>query len=406
MHPSEEQTKMRILYYSPHPTHDIVSEVGYATHQREVILALKALGHDVLPVIMGGTDASDLSPLAQANYQPSRIKVLIKKLVPRFLWTSFNNFKLRQHDIKAGNRLKEAIVEFKPDLIYERSEYLQDSGAKHASEAGIKYFLEVNAPFVEEMRSFEGYSLYENKAHSIETYKLQKADRVFAVSTSLADFLVKRYQCKKDKIIVQPNCINPTKVSVDTSESDRIGTEFELKDTSVIGFVGSMFPYHGVDILINAFAEVSKLHKNIKLMIVGDGSVLNQLKIQTKQLGIESKVIFTGKIPHGQVFNYISVMDICIMAKSNWYGSPVKLFEYGLMKKPIIAPDTAPVKDVMIHGKDALIVQDNMTELADAIRELLENTTKANEMAESFYTKVMAEYNWKHAADNIVKECI
>jgi glycosyltransferase involved in cell wall biosynthesis len=94
------------------------------------------------------------------------------------------------------------------------------------------------------------------------------------------------------------------------------------------------------------------------------------------------------------------------MAKSNWYGSPVKLFEFGLMKKPIIAPDTAPVKDVMIHGKDALIVQDNMTDLADAIRELIENTTKANEMAESFYTKVMAEYNWKHAADNIIKECI
>ena len=72
---------MRIIYYSPHPTHDIVSEVGYATHQREVILALKALGHDVLPVIMGGTDASTLSPLAQDNYKPSRIKALLKNLM-------------------------------------------------------------------------------------------------------------------------------------------------------------------------------------------------------------------------------------------------------------------------------------------------------------------------------------
>lgn len=397
---------MRIIYYSPHPTHDIVSEVGYATHQREVILALKALGHEVLPVIMGGTDASDLSPLAQENYQASRIKVIIKKFVPRFLWTSFNNFKLRQHDIKAGNRLKEAIVEFKPDLIYERSEYLQDSGAKNASEAGIRYFLEVNAPFVEEMRSFEGYSLYENKAHSIEKYKLKKADRVFAVSTSLADFLVNRYQCKKEKILVQPNCINPSKVSVNTVESDQISSEFLLKDNDVIGFVGSMFPYHGVDILINAFAEVSKSHKNIKLMIVGDGSILNQLKSQAKQLGIESSVIFTGKIPHSQVFNYISVMDICIMAKSNWYGSPVKLFEYGLMKKPIIAPDTSPVRDVMIHGKDALIVQDNVTDLATAIKELIEDNVKAKALADSFYTKVMAEYNWKHAADNIIEQCI
>lgn len=397
---------MRIIYYSPHPTHDIVSEVGYATHQREVILALKALGHDVLPVIMGGADASTLSPLAKDSYQPSKIKALLKKIIPAVLWTSFNNYKLRLHDKRAGNILRNAIIEFKPELIYERSEYLQDSGAKAAKEYGIQYFLEVNAPFVEEMRSFEGYSLYENKAHSIEKYKLKKADRVFAVSTSLADFLVNRYQCKKEKILVQPNCINPSKVSVNTVESDRINSDFSLKDNSVIGFVGSMFPYHGVDILIDAFAEVSKSHKNIKLMIVGDGSILNQLKSQAKQLGIESKVIFTGKIPHSQVFNYISVMDICIMAKSNWYGSPVKLFEYGLMKKPIIAPDTSPVRDVMIQGKDALIVQDNVKDLATAIKELIEDNVKANALADSFYAKVMAEYNWKHAADNIIEQCI
>lgn len=159
---------MKILYYSPHPTHDIVSEVGYATHQREVILALKQMGHDVLPVIMGGTELSDLNPLASGDYKPSLVKLLIKKLVPSWLWTSFNNYKLRQHDRQAGERLKKAVDQFKPDLIYERSEYLQDSGAKLASSYGIKYFLEVNAPFVEEMHAFEGFSLYHKLAHRLK----------------------------------------------------------------------------------------------------------------------------------------------------------------------------------------------------------------------------------------------
>jgi glycosyltransferase involved in cell wall biosynthesis len=146
-------------------------------------------------------------------------------------------------------------------------------------------------------------------------------------------------------------------------------------------------------------------HPKARLLIVGDGSILNDLKRQASGLGIENAVIFTGKIGHQHVFNYISVMDICIMAKSNWYGSPVKLFEYGLMRKPIIAPDTSPVKDVMIHEKDALIISDNENALADAIEILIDRPEKGDAMAQSFYTKVMTSYNWEHAANNIIKQC-
>jgi glycosyltransferase involved in cell wall biosynthesis len=396
---------MKIIYYSPHPTHDIVSEVGYATHQREVINALKKLGHEVMPVIMGGTDASTLSPLAKDSYKPSALKTILKKLVPKVLWTSFNNYKLLQHDKMAGQRLEKAIVSFKPDLIYERSEYLQDSGAKMASKYNLKYFIEVNAPFVEEMRAFEGYSLYESKAHQAEKNKIKRADKVFVVSSALSDFLVNTYQCKRDKIFIQPNCINPEKITLNPQSVQIIKNNYNLSDKKVIGFVGSMFPYHGVDILINAFSKALKHHTNIKLMIVGDGVIMGDLKTQVASLGIEDDVIFTGKIPHNEVFNYINMMDICIMAKSNWYGSPVKIFEYGLMNKPIIAPNTAPVLDVMVNKVDALIINDNETELSSAIQQLLDDSELSSSLATTFHSKVLELYTWEHAAKNIIEQC-
>ena len=156
---------MRIIYYSPHPTHDIVSEVGYSTHQREMIHALRDLGHEVLPVIMGGTEAGDLNPKAKQNYTIPLHKKILKFIIPKWIWTSLNNYKLILHDQKAGIELEKAIRSFNPDLIYERSEYLQDSGAKVASQHKIRYFLEVNAPFIEEMNEFEGYSVFHSKAH-------------------------------------------------------------------------------------------------------------------------------------------------------------------------------------------------------------------------------------------------
>ena len=396
---------MRIIYYSPHPTHDIVSEVGYATHQREVILALRNLGHEVFPVIMGGTEEANLNTLASDVYKIPLYKRLIKRIVPRFIWTSLNNYKLIRHDLKAGKILEENILKIQPDLIYERSEYLQDSGAILANKYKIKYFIEVNAPFVEEMNVFEGYSFYHNKAHAIERFKLNSAAKVFTVSSALKDFLVAKYNCLTEKIIVQPNCINPDKVFYDNQTVESLRVELGLDSNKVIGFVGSMFPYHGVDVLINAFSKVIAAFPNTKLLIVGDGIVLNDLKKLTQNLSLEQSVIFTGKVPHKLVFNYIQLMDVCVMAKSNWYGSPVKIFEYGLLKKPIIAPNNVPVRDVMVNMHDAILIQENETDLKNALCNLLENETLAESLAINFYNKVMENYKWKNAAEKIIESC-
>jgi len=397
---------MRIIYYSPHPTHDIVSEVGYATHQREVIQALRSLGHEVFPVVMGGTEVANLNALATDNYKVPFYKKFLKVLIPRFLWTSLNNYKLIRHDIKAARILEENILKIKPDLIYERSEYLQDSGAKLANKYKIKYFIEVNAPFVEEMNVFEGYSLFHYKAHKIEAIKLTAADKVFTVSTALKDFLVSRYNCVSDKIIVQPNCINPKKIEFDSQLVNSLKGDYKLNNDKVIGFVGSMFPYHGVDILIKAFSKVIKEHPNTKLLVVGDGIVLSELKQLAHDLSLDNSIVFTGKIPHSLVFNYIQLMDVCIMAKSNWYGSPVKIFEYGLLKKPIIAPDNIPIRDVMVNMQDAILIQENETELKNAISKLLENETLAKTLANNFYSKVMENYKWGNAAEKIIESCV
>lgn len=394
---------MKIIYYSPHPTHDIISEVGYATHQRETIKALRSLGHEVITLIMGGDTAGEHLEIYREKTTTSPLKSILKKFIPRFIWTSLNNYKLILHDRHAGQKLEEYIVKYKPDLVYERSEYLQDSGARITSRHDVKYFLEVNAPFVEEMGHFEGYSLFHGKAHKVEAYKLQKADKIFCVSSSLTDFLVKRYHCKREKIIMQPNCIDPAKLEgIDPS---RIRHDLSIHSGAVIGFVGSIFPYHGVDLLIKGFAEVHKQNPQTCLLIVGDGAILQDLKAMASNIGVSDKVIFTGKVPHDQVFDYMAAMDICVMARSNWYGSPVKIFEYGLMKKPVIAPDTAPVRDVMEHYKTGLVIKDNKEELVTAIHLFLNDRVLAENCADNFHREVMQKYTWQKAAQTIINAC-
>ena len=391
---------MRILFYSPHPTHDIVSDVGYAIHQRQTIAAFSALGHEVLPVILGGTAAGNLTLKSNQNYQASKLKTLIKQCLPKWLWTSLNNLVLRQHDAKAKAILEKAIATFKPDLLYERSEYLQDSGALMAKKFGLQYYLEVNAPLVQEMYGFEGYSLYHKKAHKIERFKLFAAHKIIAVSSALSHYLSEQYNITANKFLVQPNCINPEQAqNADAQKAHKINA-FNKSSRKVIGFVGSMLPYHGVDKLIAAYKHVQAKHSNTLLCIMGDGVVLQDLKQMVKDLNLTDSVLFTGQIPHSEIMHYIAATDICIMAESNWYGSPVKIFEYGLMGKPIIAPATMPVQDVMQDQTDGLLVSNQPEMIANAINTMLEQPDFAKQMAQHFHEKVMTNYTWQQAALN------
>ena len=383
-----------IIYYSPHPTHDIVSEVGYATHQRETIIALEGLGHNVIKVIMGGTELSGLKYTKGTATSHKGIKGFVKQLIPRFIWVTLKDIKLQLHDRKAAQILRHAIVEHKPDFVYERSEILQYRSLKVLKDFNIPYFLEVNAPFIEEMKSLEGYSLMHLFAKRMENWKLSQAKNIFTVSTSLKDYLVDTYKISENKFLLAPNRINLLKFNADYKAKNIIKT---------FGFVGSILPFHKVDLLVKATEIVVKTHPDIRGIIVGDGAYLNHLENLSASLGLVGHLEFTGRIPHNLVCEQIEKMDICIMPGTNWYGSPVKIFEYTAMGKPIIAPNVGPLRDVMTDMVDVLLVEQNAEAIAEAIMWCIENPAKAYAMSYVFKVKVENEYTWRHSAQEIIE---
>lgn len=391
---------MKIIYYSPHPTHDIVSEVGYATHQRETINALEGLGVEVLPIIIGGATFDEMPYKIGKPTEHSGLKKWIKKLVPNFLWISLKNLKMVLNDKKSAKRLRIAIEEFEPDLVYERSEYLLCHSLKVTKQLGVKHFFEINAPFVEEMSKMEGKSVFTFCGHHIERKKYQAADKVYVVSTVLKDFIKEKYHISEQKMIVTPNRIN---VDGFLNNYKKMEPNIPTDNSPIIGFVGSILPHHYLDFLIEAFAVLINEKIKAKLMIVGEGHLLDSLKQKSKDLNIQDSVIFTGKIKHSEIQNYINVMDICVMPSSNWYGSPIKIFEYGILGKPTIAPDNGPVNDVMENMKDGVLIKHDLNDLVNAMKLLLGNENLRNQLGQNFKNKILKEYTWEKAAELIIR---
>lgn len=386
---------MRIIYYSPHPNLNLQDPSGYGTHMREMISAFRKLGHEVLPVIAGGMEK-------KKKMNDKSLKTATKKIFPSIVWESIKDFSLLKQDKILEQSLLNQIEKFKPDLIYERGNYLQLSGCNAARLKGIRHFMEINAPYTEERISMQGKSFYISKAEKAEKEQLNISEKVIVVSSALKKYFSDKHKINPEKFIVTPNAINPETISVDENAVRNLREKYKLNNNFIIGFSGSIFPYHGVDILLKSFAFVHKQNPDSKLIIVGDGASLPQLEKLSIETGCSSSVIFTGNVPHSEIYNYISLFDIAIMPASNWYGSPVKIFEYGALGKPIIAPDNIPLRDVMENNKHGILINSSEKKLNEAILLLMQNELLRNSIGNNFKEKVFREHTWQKMAEKIL----
>jgi glycosyltransferase involved in cell wall biosynthesis len=390
---------MRILYYSPHPQLKLGAPTGYGTHMREMVAAWRNMGIEVKTLIAGDL-YSDLSYGVSEN-SPKR--AIIKRVLPALVWQSLKDFRLLRLDRSLEKRLEDAIDDFKPDIIYERVAYLQNSGVRVAAKKGVKHISEINAPYPDERLSFSGKSWFISTSRAIEREILVRTNAVVVVSSALRDYFDKILPGVAAKTIVLPNSVNPEIPHISGEKELELKEHYGIQDQFVIGFVGSIFPYHGVDLLIEAFASLApKLA--IKLLIVGDGASLPELKAEARKRGVLQHTVFAGSVPHREVYGHIALMDICCMAKSNWYGSPVKIFEYGLMKKPVIAPNVSPIHDVMDETNAAIVDPDSKS-IAKAIELLIDDADHRKQIAENWHRKVLEKYSWEMAAKKVLSLC-
>ncbi len=388
---------MKIVYYSPHPNLALNSPSGYGTHMREMIAAFEAGGHEVFPVIMGGID-----PVATGETTAPRTKRWLKGLVPSFGWETLKDYLLLNKDLSFERFLYEKLDEIQPDLVYERASCLQLSGVHAASKFGVPHVLEMNAPYVEERKEhFAISSAFERRAVKIEKQQLAGTTKAVVVSHVLKNYFVNKHGLPIDKFAVMPNAVDPAKITTDADRVAEISQMPQLQGKTVIGFVGSLFKWHGVDQLVRATKLLKETGYKVALLVVGGGAILPELQALAHGLSVTDDVVFTDSVPHAEVFDYLAAMDITVLANSHWYGSPVKLFEYGALAKPIVAPGNGPVREVITAEVDGLLIE-NEFDLVRHLRRLINDAPLRNRLADSFHRKVMQEHTWQRNATRVL----
>lgn len=387
---------MKILYISTHRQLNLASPSGPGTHMREVIAGFEHRGHQVVKWIAGGEtiDKNNLQIVfKQRGY---------KKWIPSFVWQTLKDVELWRWNKKAQKEIENLISRENPDFVYERGYYMMTAAGKACKKHGVKHLIELNAPYPQEKREMEGFSLLSFLATRAEKFQVNNAHKVVVVSTELKKYFSQKTGVSPLKIVVTPNAVNLSAIS---SKDDKRASLGFASDDCVIGFVGSIFPYHGVDLLIDAVKAILQSNDrsvSIKALVVGDGEILPSLKQKVKDWNLSKHFVFTGNVPHSEVYSYIQAMDVTVMPKSNWYGSPVKIFEYGIMGKLVIAPDNGPVKDAMENERDGLLVNETVEGLVQQLNRAITQPAESEQMALHFQNKIRNQFTWQHVADSIL----
>ena len=195
-------------------------------------------------------------------------------------------------------------------------------------------------------------------------------DRMIAVSESTKADLVKYEKIKPEKIEVVQNGIDGIKY-LDKINIEEKKRELCIDNTlnPVLGFVGRLSNEKGLTYLIKAIKLLVKEFPDVLLLIIGEGELLNDLKLETMELGIERNVSFLG--PRFDVSEVMQLFDIFVLP-SEREGLSLVLIEATAASLPIVATDVGGNRQVVKNGRNGLIVKPkDVLSLYNAIKQLM-----------------------------------
>lgn len=281
--------------------------------------------------------------------------------------------------------------------VFERYAIFAVVGACLARTKKIPLILEINytamSPLVRQ-RSM----LLKPLARIVDRWVFSTASLLTPVSSNLKTELMQFYGVPEHKILVLPNAADPKQFLLNASQKTE-STE------QIIGFVGGFYPWHGLSLLLDAYSEIAPQFPKARIMLIGDGPEIDNVKNKIATLGLSDRVQFVGRVAHDELPLLMAQFYIGVMPDSNDYGSPMKIFEYMALGIPVVAPDYGPIRDVIEDGKQGLIFQrKNQHSLAASLKKILSVPLLAQQMGKAGRNSIEQEHNWDANVAKLIKK--
>lgn len=200
----------------------------------------------------------------------------------------------------------------------------------------------------------------------------------------------------KDNVEIVPMGVDTSRFNPNKASNLRkiYGAEY------LILSVGRLVDKKGIEHLIMAMKEVTKIFPNAKLIIGGSGPVKNKLVKLCENLELTKNVIFTGYIDNADLPKYYASSDIFVLPSIETKGGDteglgVVLLEAMACGTPVIGSNIGGITDIIIDKETGFLTQpNNPKDIAEKIIKLLSNEKMGQKFSENGLITVQKKFTW------------
>lgn len=227
--------------------------------------------------------------------------------------------------------------------------------------------------------------------HLLTFYVKHLTKHFYAVSKRSANWL--------EHFGIQAEGVIYNSVSANLFE-DFSGTKLldKMESEIFITYAGRILKEKGIEVLLEAF-EYSNFAKHIKLIIAGDGPLLEVLKEQyTNQ-----QIYFLGKRDFKETMSLMAQTDIFVYPSMYPEGLPTSILEAGILESAIIATDRGGTIEVINQEDLGIIVEENAKSLSRALKELVDNSDKRLLLQKNIHERIINKFTWSQTVKQLEK---
>lgn len=258
-------------------------------------------------------------------------------------------------------------------VIYDSHEYHPEGFAEH-----FKY----------------GKSLVTKSVYLYEKRLAKQADYIITVN----DLLVSKFKRYNNNVVLLPNYPVLDKVEMHK--------QYDMKPMFV--YVGGLTKDRGILETLKAINLVNEDYKYVFIGGFSEESFEKQIKDYVDSNLSKKDIVFTGKIPHTEVFKYLekALAGFVLLQPNNWRyvnAEPIKLFEYMMSKTAVIGADYPMIRNIVDKKQCGVLAKaDEPESIAESIIKLGKDVEMAKKMGERGYFQVEKEYNWNIIKENLI----
>jgi len=260
---------------------------------------------------------------------------------------------------------------------------------KYARKHGVPYVMQAHGSIMRIVERKRIKQLYD----WVWGYKVYRdASKFIALSQSEVE-AHKSMGIKESEVLILPNGVDLSEFK-DLPVRGEFRKKYGIKDSEkIVLYLGRLHKSKDIDLLINAFADLSKKQENVKLLLVGpDERYAHILEKLVEDLNIKEKTIFTGSVVGREKLS--AFIDADVFVNPTFYGFPITFVESCICGLPIITTNKGDRLEWM-NGKVGYVVDPDKEKLGNAILEILKDERIKEEFSKNAEKISQEEFNWE-----------